>query len=226
MNSTIFAAVEKHIDISLPLQLKTLSIGANAIQLYVPDAGAVKKQYQQQKESGRDIPFPYWSKVWPAALAMGFFLQQHSEYISGKKVLELAAGLGLPSLIAASYAHEVYCSDYITEAVAIAKKSAAYNNLSHMHCTVLDWHQLPASLTTDVLLLSDINYEPEAFDTLYKIITKFLANGATIILTTPQRLLAKPFIAQLLSWSIYQQQIAVPYEASTVMISLLVLRAA
>jgi hypothetical protein len=35
-----------------------------------------------------------------------------------------------------------------------------------MEAALLDWNALPEDLAADVVLLSDINYEPEAFDAL------------------------------------------------------------
>ena len=64
------------------------------------------------------IAFPYWSKVWPSAEALALFILQHPEYIAGKMVVELGAGLGLPSLVAAQMAASVLCTDYEPEAVA------------------------------------------------------------------------------------------------------------
>lgn len=65
----------------------------------------------------------------------------------------------------------------------------------------MDWNHLPDDLSVDVLLLSDINYEPEGFETLFKVIISFLEKGIIIILSTPQRLMAKPFIDRLLPYS-------------------------
>jgi len=209
---------------TLPLQLQTYHWDNDQLQLYVPDPQAVQAQYQSQKEVNSNTPFPYWAKIWPAAVAMGSFLLQHPEYITGKKVLELAAGLGLPSLIAARYATEVWCSDYIAEAVAVVQQSAHYNHIQNIYGTVLNWHHLPQSLTADVLLLSDINYDPDEFKALYAVLINFLKKGTTIILSTPQRLMAKPFVERLLQWCIHRQEITVQQDEAAIPISLFVLK--
>ena len=72
----------------------------------------------------------------------------------------LAAGLGLPSLLAARYAYEVHASDHIPEAVELMKRSADLNGILNMKCSLLDWNCLPENIRTDILLLSDINYDP------------------------------------------------------------------
>ena len=208
----------------LPLQLQVFQLDQYRLELYVPQPGEVRRVYQQQKAADAATPFPYWTQVWPAALALAEFLWQHPHYVQGKEVLELAAGLGLPSLVAAQYAKWVCCTDYLPEAVAVMQQSVTYNQLTHVHCQVLNWHHLPPQLKTEVLLLSDINYDPQEFEVLYGVLTRFLAQGTTLLLSTPQRLMAKPFIERLLPWCVRQQQATVLHQEQNVAVTLLVLQ--
>lgn len=202
------------------LQLQQLQRPGYTIDLYIPNAQEVQNLYFQQKQVQAQVPFPHWTKLWPAALAMGDFLHEHPDLVKDKKVLELAAGLGLPSFVAARYAKEVYCSDYIDEAVIAMRKTAQALQLNNVTCALLDWNLLPDDLTTDVLLLSDINYDPEQFDQLYLVLQRFIQQGTLIILTTPQRLMAKPFIEKLLPLCKQQYEMT----ADNTSISLLVLQ--
>ena len=86
---------------------------------------------------------------------------RHPDIINGKKVLELAAGLGLPSIVAAHYAEHVCCSDYIEDAVDAARQNVLHNRLHNVDCRVYNWNDLPDDLSADILLMSDVNYEPE-----------------------------------------------------------------
>jgi predicted nicotinamide N-methyase len=201
------------------LQLQHLVRPGYTIDLFVPNAQEVQDDYFQQKQVQAQVPFPHWTKLWPAALAMADVIHQHPELVLHKNVLELAAGLGLPSLIAARYAHSVCCSDYLQEAVDAMAGSARHLQLSNVTCQLLDWNRLPDELTADVLLLSDINYDPDQFDQLYLVLQRFLQQGTLILLTTPQRLMAKPFIEELLPFCRQQQEMNVAATA----VSLLVL---
>ena len=201
-----------------PLRLETFAAGDYSVEFFVPDAVAVKEAYQKGW-----IPFPYWSQVWPAAKALAFFLLANPGYVREKTVLELGAGLGLPSLVAAGSASRVLCTDYVPEAVAIINRSAAHLSLQNFHAEVRDWRQMPADINPDVLLLSDINYEPEVFSTLQTIISAFLQKRTTVLLSTPQRLMAKDFIAPLLPFCTRQEEVAVQQEGTTVMTTVLVL---
>lgn len=194
------------------------------LELCVPDAGYVQRLYRDQKHHNPQTPFPYWTQVWPAALAMAAFLVRHPVYVQEKKVLELAAGLGLPSLVAAQWASEVQCSDYLPDAVDVMQQSVTRNALTNVTPRVLDWHHLPADLTADVLLVSDINYDPSQFPVLFSVLNDFLAKGTTILLSTPQRLMAKPFVEQLLALSGSREEITVMHHGEKVVISLFVLK--
>lgn len=198
--------------------LQTFQTGRHQLSVYVPDAATIRDLYKQN-----NIDFPYWSQVWPSAVGLCQFLEQNIDYIENKTVLELAAGLGLPSFLAAHYSRSVHCSDYFPEAVALQQRSIEYNQFNNMSCSVLDWNNIPARLKTDVLLLSDVNYDPWIFDKVYETIERFLNEGSLIILSTPQRLMAKPFIERLLPFSIRQEELAVNKDGKAVAITVMVL---
>jgi len=205
-------------------QIQHLERPGYIIDLFVPNAREVQDNYLQQKLVQADLPFPHWTRLWPSALAMGDFIHQHPELVQDQNVLELAAGLGLPSFVAARYAKAVCCSDYLEEAVATMDKSARHLQLANVTCELLDWNQLPAGLTADVLLLSDINYDPDQFSRLYEVLQRFLRQGTLILLTTPQRLLAKPFIEKLLPFCREQHEIPVDHLQQHTPVSLLLLQ--
>jgi predicted nicotinamide N-methyase len=172
-------------------------------------------------QQGYAVLFPYWAQIWPAATALSTFLDHHNDYVFDKQVLELAAGLGLPSLVAAATGAKKVCvSDESEEAVQVLQLAINHNHFNKMESRRLNWHQLPEDLHPDVLLLSDINYDPAEFDTLFHVLTGFLQKGTLIILSTPQRLLAKPFISRLMPWCIQQEN----GQASAIGVSIYVLK--
>lgn len=186
---------------TLPLlhtQHQTYSFGEINITLVTPKQNELRKDWQEN----RLTHFPFWGKCWPAAEALAGFLVQHPHYVQDKKVLELAGGLGLPSLIAAQYAKEVCCSDFLPEPLQYVQASAALNGIQHLTTRLIHWQQLPKGLTADVLLLSDINYNPSDFDALNQMLQYFLDQGTLILLSTPQRIMGKSFIEK---WMPYQQ---------------------
>jgi predicted nicotinamide N-methyase len=193
-----FAAME------LKTTLQTFRFGEYQFNAFVPEPLALQQTFAKQVETDRLAPAPYWAQVWAAAYALCHFLATEPEYIKDKKLMELAAGLGLPSFLAAQIAGSVICSDISTEAVAIMERSIDQNEYRNCKAMVVDWNNLPTDLSADVILLSDINYEPKEFESLYKVIHQFILKGCTIILSTPQRLMAKPFIERLEKFIIHR----------------------
>jgi predicted nicotinamide N-methyase len=173
------------------------------VQLWVPDLDVLQLTYQKDDSFAG---FPYWAKLWPSAYVLTAFMHEHRDLVKNQKVLELAAGLGLPSLFASKFASSVICSDHDASAVQFIQLNIALNNCANMICEKIDWTQLPTALDFDLLMVSDINYDPENFETLKNLFQKVLANGKTILLSTPQRLAGKAFIAELLPWCILNEE--------------------
>jgi predicted nicotinamide N-methyase len=203
---------------SFPLILQNIPLHPEPVCLYVPDGDAVRKAYERG-----EIAAPYWSQVWPAAKALAQFLALHPEYIAGKNIVELGAGLGLPSLVAARYATTVLCTDLAPEAVAVVDESINYLDLKNVCAKTVDWSQLPQDLPAEAVLLSDINYEPAAFQQLQTLVNAFLQNGSLVLLSTPQRLMAKEFVLPLLQHCLHQEEITVEHNGSPVSTTVLVL---
>lgn len=172
--------------------------------LWVPDQASLQNSYQLQEDK---IDFPYWAKLWPAAMVLSRFILDNPAYINHKRVLELAGGLGLPSLFAASLASSVICSDYDAKAVAFIRDNIALNKIENMEARQINWTNLPPDINFDTVLLSDINYNPSDFAVLIEMIESMLSKGITILLSTPQRLAGRAFIEQLLPYCKHNEEI-------------------
>ena len=196
--------------INAPLEAHHRAFKSGSLALLIPEPEALKANYERLLQQGYAVPFPYWAQLWPAAIALSSFLDNHNNYVIDKEILELAAGLGLPSLVAAAAGAKKVCvSDHAEEAVQVLQQAINHNRFNNMESRRLNWHQLPNDLHPDVLLLSDINYDPVEFDILFCVLTSFLQKGILIILSTPQRLMAKPFISRLIPWCIQQENVQV-----------------
>lgn len=162
-------------------------------------------------------------------MALAQHLQQHPQLVAGRTVLELGAGLAVPSLVAARYARRVYCTDAEPAAVALAGDNGRRLRLqATLRCCVFNWNHLTTlNRVPQVLLLSDVNYEPNAFDQLLAGIQHARHRGADIWLSTPQRLSAAPFVEALLPVCCLhlQQEVQLPNEPGSTMVSLLQLPA-
>jgi len=177
-----------------PFQLTQISAEK---AIYIPAYETVKAIYAELLELDPATTFPFWAKVWPSAIAMHNVLKTNPNWIKNKHVLEIGAGIGLPSLMMADVTKSIQISDYDKDAVELLQKNIEHLQLQNAKALLLDWNALPENLQPDVLILSDVNYDPTQFEHLTKLIEKFIHQGCTIILSTPQRIMASPFVQKL-----------------------------
>jgi predicted nicotinamide N-methyase len=144
--------------------------------------------------------------------------------VTDKSVMEIAAGLGLPSLAAAGYATSVSCTDAVADAVEMINIAVQCNNFNNVQAMQLDWNEPLPEIETDVILMSDVNYNPSDFPQLLRFIQNILADKTTIILSTPQRLMAKPFIEAVAPSIVQQKDFAVVHKNEETMCSVFVLQ--
>lgn len=187
---------------AIPSYIQTFTFGDYHFSAIIPNYDWLQHYYKEQRVNHPDLSFPYWAKVWNSSLALCHFLAEHPEYVKDKQVLELAAGLGLPSLMIQSLAQSVCCSDISEDAIALVQRSIQLNNGRDIQACVLDWNDLPNMPDAEIVLLSDVNYHEVALQKLYLLIRHFLENGSTIILTTPERIVARHFLQQLQSFQV------------------------
>jgi predicted nicotinamide N-methyase len=207
-----------------PLDIQHIPLPDGPFAIYMPIPKKVSEVFQALQQHQTDTSFPYWARLWPSAIALAGYLQKNTHLIQAKWVAELASGIGLPSLVAAGYAQKVWCSDLVAEAMEVVAKSAAHYQLENITAVACNWEHLPAALKPDVLLMSDVNYDPAAFASLEKVFQYFLEMGTTILLASPQRLMARPFIEKLLPFVVEQsvEEVTIDHQPAT--ISIFVLR--
>lgn len=203
-----------------PIQLTQVYPG---LALYLPIYDKVKEKYASLLQLDSNAPFPFWAKVWPSAIALMEALQTNPHWVNNKEVLEIGAGLGLPSFSIAPITKSIQISDYDLEAVELLQKNIAHLALKNVQALQLDWNAVPESIQPEVVLLSDVNYDPSQFETLIGLIKRFLEQGCTIILSTPQRIMASPFVVKLERYIVATHEVQVDENGTSKEISILVL---
>jgi predicted nicotinamide N-methyase len=203
-----------------PVQLTQISADK---AIYIPAYEAVKAIYASLIKSDPATPFPFWAKLWPSSIALLDVLNAHPHLIQNKHVLEIGAGIGLPSLMMASITKSIQISDYNLEAVELLQKNIEHLQLPNVQAIQLDWNNLPENIQPEVVILSDVNYDPTQFETLTKLIEKFIHQGCTVILSTPHRIMASPFVNLISAFIIAEYVELVDENGVTKEISILVL---
>ena len=191
--------------------------------IYIPDYEQVKEVYASLLKLDPTTPFPFWAKLWPSSIALHNVLKAHPHLIQNKHVLEIGAGIGLPSLMMAPITKSIRISDHDLEAVALLHKNIEHLQLQNTEALQLDWNNVPKNMNSDVVLLSDVNYDPTQFDPLVTLIDTFIQQGCTIILSTPQRIMASPFVQRLEAYIIERYEAMADENGIKKEISILVL---
>eukprot|EP01031_Cornospumella_fuschlensis_P028441 gene28441-34335_t len=126
--------------------------------------------------------------TWAAAEVLSAYLLSSAE-LRGKRVLELGAGTGLPSVVCGLCgASSVTITDRKDERelYGVVQESISLNNLSEV-CRVveMDWDSpLEKSEMVDIVLGSDVFYNPEDFVKVFRIVNYFMEINASCLFIT------------------------------------------
>jgi predicted nicotinamide N-methyase len=135
---------------------------------------------------------PYWAELWPSGIA----LAEHVGGLDlrGRRVLELGAGLGLPSLAAALRGGDVLATDWAEDAVALLQANAARNGV-RLRAEVARWDE-PERFGSgwDLVLAADVLYEQRNAEQLLVLLPRLRASE--ILVAEPGRPFAKAFLAE------------------------------
>lgn len=132
---------------------------------------------------------PLWAKVWPASFVLGRFLRHCA--CAGKTMLELGAGVGVCSLIAARWGFsQIMATDINKDALLFCQVNILANNLQNTIKTQylnlcssnVCFDKTDCSRTFDYICASEILYLKELHLPLLKFIKKYLAQSGQVYL--------------------------------------------
>lgn len=141
-----------------------------------------------------DERIPYWADVWPSARIL-------SEQVaaidgSGKRLLELGCGVGLPAIVAAAAGFESLATDYYADALEFTAANAERNGVAGVDTRLVDWRKLPDDLGTfDVILAADVLYERPQAGLVAGVIDQCLADDGWAWVSDPGRSTAEALVA-------------------------------
>lgn len=147
-------------------------------------------------KSDDDVPF--WAVLWPAAVGMSEYFWESIDF-RGQRVLELGAGLGLVGIVTAAKGADIVQTDFIPEALELAKENAKINGINNITYALADWREFSLTEKFDWIVGSDILYEPNLHSYLRSIFINNLKMGGCIVLADPGREDAQKFIEELVT---------------------------
>jgi predicted nicotinamide N-methyase len=134
---------------------------------------------------------PYWAELWPSGVALARVVETLD--LADKRVVEVGAGLGLPSLAAALCGADVLATDWADDAVALLRANAERNRVA-LRVEGLRWDEpgdLLALAPFDLVLGADLLYEARNAAQLLELLPRL---GGEIVLADPGRPFAKGFL--------------------------------
>ena len=125
--------------------------------------------------------FPLWAKIWPAAVVLAEWVARLKPDPQ-KTILEIGGGLGLTSIVAASFGHRITFSEGNADALRFARASAELNPGSPFPIVAHDWNQPAEVGRFDLLLGSEVVYREADIPLLAQVFDACLAPGGRIVL--------------------------------------------
>jgi predicted nicotinamide N-methyase len=142
---------------------------------------------------GEDEFLPYWAELWPSGFALAEAVAGLE--MRGLRVLELGAGLGLPSLAAALGGADVLATDWAEDAVALLRANAARNGIA-LRAERVRWDDpepLLREAPWELVLAADLLYEHRNAEQLLELLPRL---GGDVLLAEPGRPFAHAFLAR------------------------------
>jgi predicted nicotinamide N-methyase len=131
-----------------------------------------------------DEPPPFWAFVWAGGQALARYVLDHTEEVSGRTLLDVAAGSGVAAIAAAKAgAAAVTAIDLDRNATEAIRRNAAANDVT-VTAAPMDVTDSPV---TDVLLAGDVFYSPTVAERMTGVLRDRARQGARILVGDPGR---------------------------------------
>ncbi|KAM5131671.1 methyltransferase-like protein 22 isoform 2-T2 [Callospermophilus lateralis] len=198
-----------------PLQAGADTSGQEGAGAQLDEDGDLDVVRRPRAASDPDLEGSPRDKVWRGALLLADYILFRRDLFQGRTVLELGAGTGLASIVAATVAQTVYCTDVGADLLAMCQRNVALN--SHLAAAgggvvkvkELDWlkddfctdPEAPFSWSegdiadlydhTTVLFAAEVFYDDDLTDALFATLSRLahrLKNACTAILSVEKRL--------------------------------------
>jgi predicted nicotinamide N-methyase len=175
--------------------------GRELVLLRPPDAEALLDEEAFEHEEF----LPYWAELWPSGLALARHVAGLP--LEGVRVVELGAGLGLPSLAAALRGAQVLATDWAPDAIELLRRNAAENGIG-LEVERISWaapEALAARAPFDLALAADVLYERRNVEPLLALLER-LAPSAVV--ADPRRPAAGEFLERAAAlWKVETEEL-------------------
>jgi predicted nicotinamide N-methyase len=169
---------------------RVVQLGGRDVELLSP---ANADDLISEDDYVKDERLPYWADLWPSAQILAREVREMR--LDGQRVLELGCGLGLVALGATLAGAQVTATDYYDDAILFATLNVAEATGKVIAARMVDWTAMPADLGRfDVVLTSDVLYEPRYAALVAGAITATLRRGGEAVVADPGRIACEDFL--------------------------------
>jgi predicted nicotinamide N-methyase len=189
VQSLDYSALRRDLERRFRTTPRTVELGGKPIDLLSP---ANADDLISEDDYVMDERLPYWADLWPSAQILAG--EVRTMRLAGQRVLELGCGMGLVAVAAALAGAEVTATDYYEDAILFAALNVAEATQRPITTRMVDWSQMPADLGKfDVVLASDVLYEPRYAALVAGALAATLVRGGEAIVADPGRLALPAF---------------------------------
>ena len=172
------------------LIIKSVNVGPYKFQIEMfKDIDAEVDRYIESSTGEiEERNIPLFGHLWPSARALVMELLNWD--LKDKKVLELGCGLALPSMVASKMGSYVTAIDHNPSTWDLLKLNVPQNDILNFDFIEIDWNRFPEKVLGefDIIIGSDIIYNPENEHYLHRFILKNLNTQGQVIISDPKRI--------------------------------------
>ncbi len=134
----------------------------------------------------------YWNIAWPAGLALSRYLAGGfpSKKLNGHRVLVIGCGVGLEGLVLAKLGAIVSVLDHIPDALHLFYRNCLLNEIEPFEticCCWRDSKKIRKIGKYDLLVGSDVLYNPDDANCIKSLLTTTLKSGGIALFANPDR---------------------------------------
>lgn len=151
-------------------------------------ATAVVPMWQATEHALQEIGVepPYWAFCWPGSQALARLLLDNSEWVRGRKVLDLAAGCGVAAIAAARSGADATANDIDALALRAIAMNAALNDVA-VGLRADDILDGTPRAAWQVILAGDVCYQRPMAERCIGWLRSQAATGSEVLLADPGR---------------------------------------
>jgi len=183
-------------------QLKIETITVNKID-YAIHSLVDRQQYSDSGQQAAALgissaSWPLFGVVWPASRILAATVCLFD--LEGKRVLEIGCGIALSSIVLHQMGVDITASDYHPLAREFLAQNVRMNNLAPLNFQTGNWDIAnPLLGKFDLIIGSDILYEPAHSELVSAFVDQHSGNGVEVIIVDPNRGNRSKFTQKMLS---------------------------